>query len=176
MLSAILRHFHIICGKRKVKLTANKCPKCLCYTGRWISQQMASLTINRLTFTFPFIATGINISGPIKVTRSTGNGIQSTRGYISFVLCIFTQAVHVCITSDLSAKCFLASFDRFTSRRHLPSRIHSDNGTIFTCVEREIAELLVECSPHFAKIRELLLLLKTSLPPWGRTLSDVSII
>ena len=60
ILSAILRRFHIIRGKRIVKSIAYECTKGLCYTGRCMSHQMASLPIDRRTFTFLFAAKGVD--------------------------------------------------------------------------------------------------------------------
>ena len=76
-------------------------------------QQMSSLPIDRLVFTYPFAATGVDYAGPIKVTPSRGLGITSTKGYICIFICLVTRAVHVEIASDLSTKTFLAAFDRF---------------------------------------------------------------
>ena len=100
-LSAILRRFYIICGKQVVKSIANKCTNCLRYTYRCVSQQMASLPINRLTFTCTFVATDIDYAGLIKVTPSTRRGFQATKGSICIFVCLVTRAVHMEMSDDL---------------------------------------------------------------------------
>ena len=154
LLSAIFRRYFLICGTRKVKPVLSKCPKCLRYSGRCMSQQMSSLLIDRLVFTYPFAATGVDYAGPIKITPSRGRGITSTKGYICIFICLVTRAVHVEIASDLLTKTFLAAFDRFYNQRNLPGTIYSDNGTQFQGAEEEIAKLFSESSSQFARIRE----------------------
>ena len=52
-----------------------------------------------------------------------------------------TTAVHIEIVTSLSTKAFLDALLRFTSRRGLPSIIHSDNATNFQGAQRELAQL-----------------------------------
>ena len=80
------------------------------------------------------------------------------------------------IASDLSATCFLAAFNRFTSQRNAPSRIYSVNGAQCAGSERDIAELFAGASPHFAKVRKYVDNLGISWlfsPPYGPQLSGI---
>ncbi|XP_049300540.1 uncharacterized protein LOC125774304, partial [Anopheles funestus] len=51
------------------------------------------------------------------------------------------QAVHLELVGDLTTAGFLAALHRFTSRRGLPSDIHSDNGKNFEGAAHELNEL-----------------------------------
>ena len=135
-----------------------------------MSQQMAPLPMDRLVFTFPFAATGLDYAGPIKVTPSRGRGVTSTKGYICVFVCLSTKATHIEIVSDLTTKAFLGAFDRFTNRRGLPNSIRSDNGSTFVGAEAEIAELFQEKSPFIKEVRtyaENLGITWTYSPPYG---------
>lgn len=154
VLSAISRKYFIICGKRVITSLICKCITCVRYSGRCLTQQMAPLPADRLEFTYPFAATGLDYAGPIKVTPSRGRGITSAKGYICIFVCLVTKAVHVEIVSDLTTKAFIAAFNRFTMRRGLPKSIRSDNGKTLVGAEREIAKLFKMTSPQFQEIQQ----------------------
>ena len=89
---SILRRYFLICGNQIVKSVSRKFPKCLLYLGQCVSQQMSSLPIERLVFTYPFVATGVDYAGTINVTSSKGRGIMSTKGYICIFICLVKRA------------------------------------------------------------------------------------
>ena len=135
-----------------------------------MSQQMAPLPVDRLVFTFPFAAIGLDYAGPIKVTPSRTRGVKSTKGYICVFVCLVTKATHIEIVSDLTTKAFMGNFDRFTNRRGLPNSIRSDNGLNFVGAEREIAELFQEKSPFLKEVQtyaENFGITWTFSPPYG---------
>lgn len=51
--------------------------------------------------------------------------------YISVFVCFTTKAIHQELVSDLTSACFLASLERFISRRSTPLQIYSDNSKTF---------------------------------------------
>ena len=170
LFSALCRKYYIICGKRVIKSVLSACPTCRRYSGRCVSQQMASLPFERLDLEYPFTVTGVDFAGPIKVTPSKSRGIQSTKGYICIFVCFATRATHIEIVSDLSTKAFLAAFDRFCNRHGLPKMVCSDNATNFQGAEREIAAIFAANSESLRTIREYVNNLEISwsfLPPYG---------
>ena len=54
----------------------------------------------------------------------------------------------------MTAKTFLAAFDRFCNRRGLPKMVYSDNAKTFEGTEGEIRKLLAEKSEFFLQIKE----------------------
>ena len=56
------------------------------------------------------------------------------------------RAIHLEVVSQLTSEAFLAAFYRFTSRRGLPSQMHSDNGTNFVGAEAELQRLFAATS------------------------------
>ena len=58
-----------------------------------------------------------------------------------FTCCVIT-AVHLEVVTDLSSQSFLKCLKRFISRRGLPSRIVSDNGTTFKGAAKSIRAVM----------------------------------
>jgi len=56
-------------------------------------------------------------------------------------VCFATKALHLEVVSDLTKDSFIAAFRRFVSRRGMPSRVLSDNGTTFVGARNELKEL-----------------------------------
>ena len=129
-----------------IKLVLSVCPACRRYSGRCLSQQMASLPAERLWITLfnKIEVTGIDFAGSINITPWKGRGVRSTKGYICIFVCFATRAVHIEIVSDLSTKAFLDAFDRFCNRRKLSKKICSDNATNFQGAERELKQIFSE--------------------------------
>lgn len=70
-----------------------------------------------------FEVVGIDFAGPL-FTKEKHNEEEA---YIALFTCMVTPAIHLELVSDLSAEKFLLAFQRFTSRRGLPSVIYTDN-------------------------------------------------
>lgn len=49
-----------------------------------------------------------------------------------------TKAVHLELVSDQTTEAFLASFNRFTARRGLPTEMYSDNGSNFEGADNQL--------------------------------------
>lgn len=150
--SYIFRRIWIVQGKRLIRKLVNACPKCLRYSGRTMSQQMASLPPVRITPSRPFSSTGLDYAGPIKIRTTKGRGHKSGKGWIAIFVCLVTKSVHIEIVSDLTSETFLAAFTRFSSRRGLPKCIFSDNGTTFQGAKNEIDGLFNLQSEFLANV------------------------
>ena len=92
---------------------------------------MADLPKDRVTIARPFTTTGVDLSGAYTVKCVNHRSTRYNKVYIAFFVCFVTRAVHVELVEDLSTEGFLAAFERFISRRGLPSTMYSDNGTNF---------------------------------------------
>ncbi|KXJ75959.1 hypothetical protein RP20_CCG010642 [Aedes albopictus] len=66
------------------------------------------------------------------------------------------KAIHFELVSNLSTENFIAALQRFSSRRELPTDIHSDNGTCFVGANHELAALreLFNDQQHQQKLDE----------------------
>ena len=56
---------------------------------------------------------------------------EQIKAYVCLFTCAATRAVHLELTTDLSAATFLLAFRRFTSQRGIPSVMISDNAKVF---------------------------------------------
>ncbi|XP_071580298.1 uncharacterized protein, partial [Temnothorax nylanderi] len=61
-----------------------------------------------------------------------------SKHYVAVFVCLATKAIHLESVEDYSTDGFLAAFQRFVSRRGLPSDMYSDNGTNFVGADREL--------------------------------------
>ena len=99
---------------------------------------MGALPSPRATVNRPVLTTGIDFAGPFDIKNYTGRACLITKGYVCVFVSFSTKAVHLEVTSDLSAPAFLAAFKRFVSRRGCLSDVYSDNGTKFVGAARSI--------------------------------------
>ncbi|XP_015119043.1 uncharacterized protein LOC107042496 [Diachasma alloeum] len=98
----------------------------------------------RVTPSPPFTHTGLDYAGPVNVRTTPGRGHKSHKGYIALFVCMVTRTIHLELVSDYSTPTFLAAFDKFASRRGLPSDLYSDYGTTFQGAERELRKVIDE--------------------------------
>ena len=147
LVSSILhRSYWIVQGGALVRSVIRRCSRCERLAARHENQLMAPLPEVRVKPSRPFSHTGLDYAGPVSVRTSPGRGHKSYKGYIAIFICMSVKAVHVEIVSNYSSEAFLAAFRRFVSRRGLPSRLYSDNGTTFRGADAELQRLFQAAS------------------------------
>lgn len=151
ILSHLLRKYWVVHGKRIARQIYQKCVRCIRHSGKAATQQMASLPSIRITPERAFLNCGLDYAGPIQVRMSKGRGYKSSKGYIAIFICLITKAIHIEIVTDFTTQSFLACFKRFISRRGLPAKVYSDNGSTFQGADREIKNFFLKNSP-FSKV------------------------
>ncbi|XP_004536790.1 uncharacterized protein LOC101453778 [Ceratitis capitata] len=105
--------------------------------------EMGKLPMERLaTFCHPFAYTGVDYFGPFDVT--VGRKHEKRWGVV--FTCMTIRAVHIEISPSLSTDSFLLVLKLFISRRGVPKRILSDNGTNFRGASRILAEEIEKIS------------------------------
>ena len=134
-LNLVRTKFWIIRGAVVVKAIINKCVKCFRYKAQGETQLMGQLTKPRVNFTKPFTHCGVDYAGPVYIRCSKFRGVRSYKSYIVIFVCLATKAIHIELTSDLTAAGFLAALKRMISRRGTVHEIYSDNGTNFVGVD-----------------------------------------
>ncbi|XP_058448659.1 uncharacterized protein LOC131428630 [Malaya genurostris] len=105
---------------------------------------MGDLPPERVTPTYPFLNTGVDLCGPFQY-RNTRKA-PPIKCFVAIFVCLVTKAVHVELVYDLSTAAFIAALHRFVARRGKPNLIQCDNAKNFKGAARELAEL----SRHFA--------------------------
>ncbi|UYV69731.1 hypothetical protein LAZ67_7000518 [Cordylochernes scorpioides] len=130
-LSLIRNKFWIPSGRNLIKRVLNQCLVFLKSKSKAIHQIMGDLPKNRLLPGRPFEKIGIDLAGPIQAKPILKRRKVTFKFYIVLFVCFTTKAIHLEISSDLTAETFLAALKRFISRRGRPTDIYSDNATNF---------------------------------------------
>ena len=141
-MSVVRENFWIPSLKRKVKGLINSCITCFRQRAKLSKQLMGQLPVSRVQPSFAFINVGVDYAGPITIKYGNPRSNVKTKAYFAVFICLATKAVHVEIVSSLSSQSFMSAFNRFVSRRWIPSIVYSDNGTNFQGAQKDISNLL----------------------------------
>ncbi|XP_058828052.1 uncharacterized protein LOC131687963 [Topomyia yanbarensis] len=139
-LATVREEYWPLNGRRMMRSIIRSCVKCVRADPVPIQQRMGQLPVPRITASRPFTVTGVDYAGPVYL-RAPHKRAAPPKAYISVFVCFSTKAVHLELVSDLTTAAFLAAFRRFTSRRGLPTHVHSDNGKNFQGAKNELQEL-----------------------------------
>lgn len=139
VLGSIREQYWIIKGLASVKREVRSCVTCRRQRGLPLSQQMSPLLEEQMAADVtPFTYVGIDYFGPLFVKL----GRSRAKRYGCLFTCLNTRAVHIEISHSLSTDSFISAFQRFTSRRGLPQKVFSDNGTNLVAGEVEIRKAI----------------------------------
>ncbi|XP_075163827.1 uncharacterized protein LOC142236490 [Haematobia irritans] len=138
LLRSIREEYYISRLRSAIKKCIRRCKICVIYKRKTQAQLMAPLPQERSSYSLPFTITGLDFAGPFSIKTSTLRNAVYQKGYVCLFVCFSTKAIHLELCSDLSSESFLAAFTRFVSRRGLPQKIMSDNGTNFVGAERKL--------------------------------------
>lgn len=129
--------FWILRGEQVVGRIIHKCEQFRRQYAPLLQPRMAPLPKSRVTAYRPvFYNTGVDLLGPfnIPVKRSI------EKRWVTLFTCLDTRALHLEITTDLSASAFLNAYTCFASLRGRPHFIFSDNGTNLVAGDRKLRE------------------------------------
>ncbi|XP_075162899.1 uncharacterized protein LOC142235534 [Haematobia irritans] len=129
-----------------IKTTIHNCRTCVISKQKLQTQLMGVLPPERTTLTRPFTNTGLDFAGPFEIKNYAARSCTITKGYVCVFICFSTRAIHLELTSSLSAPAFLACFHRFTSRRGCPLNLYSDNGKTFVCASKTLSKEFLNSS------------------------------
>ncbi len=91
-----------------------------------------------------FEYTGVAYFGPFR----TNFGRREAKHYGCLFTCMQIRAVHIELVHDLTTDPFLMAFNRFISRRGVPSIIYSDHGSNFVGAELELRTICASLDQH----------------------------
>ncbi|XP_076660488.1 uncharacterized protein LOC143363841, partial [Halictus rubicundus] len=138
-LHILRQEYWLLRGRSQVKAVIHACVRCVRERAAIPIQIMGDLPAARVSpAKKPFSHCGLDYAGPIQIRASAGRGITSRKAYIALFVCMSTKAVHLELVADYSTSAFLNAYTRFCSRRGLPERMYSDNGTTFVGANREL--------------------------------------
>lgn len=144
--SLITKQFWIISLRSLLRWRIRNCIKCLRFSLKPLQPLMADLPSSRVTSARAFHSVGIDFAGPFTVKSNLLRHSSTTKGYLCLFVCMSTKAVHLECVSELSTDAFFSAFDRFISRRGLPSDVYSDNGTNFVGAASQLRKLYEQFS------------------------------
>lgn len=133
--------FYVIGAKNCVRMEIHRCIKCFRSRPKMIEQLMGQLPSPRVTPSYPFYNVGVDYAGPMLMKTSSIRNAKKVKVYIALFICLATKAIHLELVTDLTTQAFLASMDRFVSRRGLCKNIYSDHGTNFVGAKNKLQEL-----------------------------------
>ena len=127
-LSRIRGKFWITKGRIVVKSVCKNCVTCRKLYAPPGVQKMANLPPERLEPNKPpFTYVGVDCFGPYHVKY----GRSEIKRYGCLYTCLTTRAIHIEKLVSMDTDAFLNGFRRFVSRRGVPVKVWSDNGTNF---------------------------------------------
>ena len=127
--------------RRLIRSRGFMCIKCYRSRAAPVVPLMGDLPKCRVVGTRPFQHVGIDFAGPFLLKESNRRKAALGKVYLCLYVCMATKALHLEAVTKLSTEAFLASFNRFTARRGLPSHVYSDNGTNFQGASNYLKEI-----------------------------------
>ena len=102
----------------------------------------------RVTSTFPFAHVGVDLAGLFDIRNSLSRSRSSVKAYFAVSVCAQTKAIHIELTTSLTADAFLIILNNFISRRGLSVALYSDNGSNLTGADNQLEKLYQEIGKH----------------------------
>ena len=113
-----------------MKSVLRKCIICKRFQGKTLNpQETPDLPSFRLDFSYSFCNVGLDYAGPLYVRHSARASAEKV--YILLFTCATSRAVHLELVPDMKAPSFIRAFERFVSRKGVPSMIINDNFRTF---------------------------------------------
>ena len=138
MTSIINASYWVIGLKHSIRRCIKNCMACQKVVAEIGKQMMGNLPKARISKSRPFLHTGVDYAGPIKVLPKSGRGQHPIKCWIAVFVCFAVKAVHLELVTELSTRVFIAALRRFTARRGKPQVIYSDEGTNFVGAKNEM--------------------------------------
>jgi len=139
VLAEIRERFWIIRGRQQVKKILHLCRTCISLTSGHHNEAPSSVPIERLAEADAFKTIGLDFAGPVYIRNEFH---QFSKAYICLFTCTVTRAIHLELTSSLSADDFIMALRRFFGRRRVSNIIYSDNAKTFKKTARQFKSLI----------------------------------
>ncbi|GBM18053.1 hypothetical protein AVEN_75490-1 [Araneus ventricosus] len=132
-LSELRDRFFVLKSRQRVKSLISKCNLCKRFRTKPSILDMAYLPPDRIRETFSFVVTGLDYLVPLYYVEKS----ESRKSYILPFICAVTRAVHLELSTYMSAPSFIRSFKKFVIRRGLCKTVYSDNSRAFLKMKKE---------------------------------------
>lgn len=140
-LSLLRAKYWLPSGLRYIKGLIQRCVTCRRRRPKPETPLMAPLPASRFDQIRPFLQVGIDFAGPFLLRDSLRRKPNISKCYLCLFVCFSTKALHLEAVTSLSTESFLATLDRFISRRGIPKAIHTDNATNFVGASRYLKDI-----------------------------------
>jgi len=125
----ILQRFWIISARSVIRKRLHRCIPCFRAHSCAPQPLMGNLPRARLELVKSINKTGVDFASPFVVKAARLRKLCVMKAYLCIFVYMSTTVVHLKLASDLSTSTFIATLDRFLSRRGRYSDIYSDCGT-----------------------------------------------
>lgn len=171
IVSQVRKRYWIIGLRRIVKAVSKRCVECKKLFAEPCLQKMADLPAERLEPNNPpFYYTGVDCFGPFGIKQ----GRSEVKRYGCIFTCLTTRAIHMEKLNSLDTNSFINAFRRFVSRRGVPSKIWSDNGTNFVGANTELRKSFEEIDQEQVRKCALKLQVEWSFnPPYASHMGGI---
>jgi hypothetical protein len=127
-------------GRQVVKRIVHNCTICRRFQGKqYDAPPPPPLPPMRVDEKPPFSYVGVDFAGPLYVRESISADLKKV--WICMYTCCVSRAAHLDLVTEMTAVAFLRSLKRFTSRRGVPIKILSDNGSTFKAADRILTSI-----------------------------------
>ena len=139
-LTELRASYWLVQGRQFVRKVIFSCVTCRKHEGQpYRAVPPPPLPEFRVTVSRPFEHTGVDFAGPLYVRRT-----ENVKVWMCLYTCCTTRAVHLDLVENLDAETFIRSLKRFMSRRGIPARIVSDNGSTFTAAAKMLKQMFAD--------------------------------
>ncbi|XP_039285255.1 uncharacterized protein LOC120351528 [Nilaparvata lugens] len=139
--SLVARKYWIISARNLIRSRLHHCVRCTRMRAQPQQPIMSDLPHFRVNASSVFVHVGVDFAGPFNMKCSSLKKPRVYKGYLALFICLAVKAVHLEYVSELTTESFLAAFDRFASRRGLPSHVYSDNGLNFVGAAKKLSDI-----------------------------------
>lgn len=149
LLAEVRQRYWPFRGRSMARSVTKRCVTCVRARPTLVCPLMAPFPKQHVIPTRPFAVSGVDFAGLLMIR----SGIRRQTGikvWIPVFICLSTRAIHLEPVVGLTSGAFLTSLLRFMSRRGKCSTIHSDNGTNFIGVQKELVSYLANCESSMA--------------------------
>ena len=147
VITQVRKKYWIVGLRRLTKNILRNCVICLRWSAKGCNQTSPPLPESRVKLNAPFKTTGVDFAGPLYTSDNPDHKL-----YIALFTCTVIRAVHLELTSNLTAPEFLHAFRRFAARRGLPSTVLSDNALTFKKAEKMLSNIYGSRTPDYQYI------------------------
>ncbi|XP_058811251.1 uncharacterized protein LOC131676146 [Topomyia yanbarensis] len=140
LIAAMRERFWPLRARNAARKAVHRCVKCFRCKPTILEQLMGDLPAERVTPTYPFLNTGVDLCGPF-FYRHNNRKSPPIKSYVVIFVCLVTKAVHIDLVADLSTNAFISALKRFVARRGKPAVIECDNAKNFVGASRVLGDL-----------------------------------